>query len=262
MTKKLSVTNPTILGQYSNADQDAVHQNSSKKYDKSGRLILDESIYGPSGNASFDLTTEVQEFKDNNIIDDAWASTNTKETTVMTAPQKTTKKKDALKAAGFTPPTAPAEPTPVFDAPSQEPEGTVEEKKEEVPLTPEETMQMLAEELAARFDTGAPSVNIIKQWKSLHGNIFVLDLGGEDFFLYRYLKRQEYNQILANPQWNSMRKDQQDDIISDKCLLWPRVAPEQAGMIPAGRNEMIAEQVRLQSMFLNPAQIANVTIKI
>jgi hypothetical protein len=252
--KKLAVKDPVVLSRYASANNDATQQNSNKKYDANGRLILDEAIYGPAKPGTFDLAAEVDAFQKNNIIDTEWASTNfVQETTVM--PERNYEQ-EAIKAAGFTMPDRPADPQPEPQEEAKEPQ---EQNK---PMTPEETIKMLSEELVSRFGNNVPSESVIKQWKSIHGNIFVLDLGGKDFFLYRYLKRQEYNQLLANPQWNSMRQDQQDDVIVEKCLLFPRTSAEQAGMVPAGRNEMIAEQIRLQSMFLNPVQVASVTVKI
>ena len=172
--KKLAIKDRELLSRYTSANNDAEAQNSNKRYDANGRLILDEAIYGPSSPGAFDLSAEVSAFKENNIIDDKWASTNfTQETSVM---QERNYEQEAIKAAGFTMPEQPADPQPEPQQPVQEPQ---EQNK---PITPEETIKMLAEELVDRFGKNTPNESLIKQWKSIHGNIFVLDLNSFDFF--------------------------------------------------------------------------------
>jgi hypothetical protein len=59
-----------------------------------------------------------------------------------------------------------------------------------------------------------------------------------------------------------MRTEQIDDIMVEKCLLFPRLSPERKAFLPAGAPSMLAEQIRLQSQFLDPVQVANITVKL
>lgn len=131
---------------------------------------------------------------------------------------------------------------------------------EEQPLSPEEKLRQVA---AAMRETSpnSPSFETLTKWKSMHGDIYLLNIE-DKIYIFRYIKRQEWLQLRAADSWNKMSQDQQEDHVFDRCLLYPRLDPVAKAGLPAGIVGLIAEQIRFQSMFLDPVQVANITIKL
>lgn len=202
----------------------------------------------------FDFAADVQEQRNLNLIDQEWADTTIQEFNTMTPAEK---EQAALQATGFTAEAKAMEPASTDVSP--------EENQEEAqkPLTEDEAYALVAKQLDAQFPTQShPAVEHLKGWKQAHGNIFILNMGGEHLFIYRYLKRQELLQLQAEKGWAELPEHKQEERIVDKCLLFPKYQIEAKGALPAGMYSMLAEQIHIQSMFLNPVQVANVTMKI
>lgn len=136
-----------------------------------------------------------------------------------------------------------------------------EEKRE---YTPEEKMKIVAEVIRGRFGNvpNLPTEEQLKNLKRTHGSIFFLDLGGQDIFLYRYIKRVEHMSMISSSGWDNLSEDQREEKIVDKCLIWPFITEEQKMIIPAGKIKLLSDQILLNSMFLDPAQVATLTIKL
>lgn len=141
-----------------------------------------------------------------------------------------------------------------------------EEPQQKAPATPAlsedpvERMHQISnifKEIHPNFPTGDQLVHM----KNMMGGIFILDLD-DKVFIYRSLKRQEWVQMNANEAYHSMRQDQKEDMIFNKCVAWPRLGPDQIAALPAGCISSVVSQIEQQSMFLDPRQLANVTIKL
>jgi hypothetical protein len=145
---------------------------------------------------------------------------------------------------------------PVNAPPSPEPvqDTAEEEAAPEVPLDPVERLRKIAEEMK-KMVPNAPSFDNLQRWKSIHGDVFLLNLE-EKIYIFRYLKRQEWLQLKSNESWGKMSDEQQEDHI------FPRLDPVAKASLPAGIVGLIAEQVRIQSLFLDPVHIANITLKL
>lgn len=210
---------------------------------------------------AFNMANEMQIMKQNNIIATEMAEKNIKEFTMPKEPAQMEKDAiDAVKAAGFAA-TQSTEPSVPQEAQTEtKPE---ENKNEDKPLTEEEKFELVAKEFADRFGEKAPSVDILRQWKRMFKNIFALDLGDQNMFLYRFLNRQEWQQMNApDSEWSKMSPMKKEEFIVQKCLLFPNYSLEEKISLPAGAFTMLTEQIQLQSMFLPPAQIAEITMKI
>lgn len=136
------------------------------------------------------------------------------------------------------------------------------QKEEENQLSedPAKRAEQVAQALAEKYPN-APTADMLKEWRRLHGGIYLTQI--EDrVFIYRYLKRQEYTQINANPKVAELSEDDVDEDIFKRCLLWPRYSQLQTLGMPAGAIPMIVQQVRLRSLFLDPGYVAQITIKI
>jgi len=229
---------------------------------------LNEGIYGPT-NVSFDPLAEMQVLAQNNVTDQSFLEASMQEFNQMEQPNMINDALDAVQSEdpSFPMPEAVQTPQAPQMAPQAAPlpiqaESDVEPEEEgpEVPEDPEERLNWVAEKLAA-VKPGAPNAAALREWKRMHGNVFILQID-EYVFIYRYLKRQEWAQLQVNEGFHNMRVDQQEDYISEKCTLWPKFNPHTKGGLPAGAASMLNEQIRLQSMFLDPMQVANITIKL
>ena len=107
----------------------------------------------------------------------------------------------------------------------------------------------------------APSAQMLQQWKQMHGDIFMLNIA-DRIFIYRYLKRQEWIQMNADPKINEISQLQAEENLFNKCVLWPRLSMIEQASMPANGMGMLVEQIRLQSLFLNAEYVASLTIKI
>jgi hypothetical protein len=65
-----------------------------------------------------------------------------------------------------------------------------------------------------------------------------------------------------NPSFAKQRVDQREDYIFSKCVLWPQLGPEHMAALPAGCVSSIVTQIEQQSMFIDPRELANLTIKL
>lgn len=253
---------PQIAARYNN-ELAAAEQMAQKGFDPKTKK-LDPNIYGPT-NMKFDPVAEMQRLKDNAITDGSFLEASLQEFGQMKPPSNMIN--DALDAVQAEDPSFPMpDPNPDFTPPvrppvaSQSMEEEEEEAESEIPMDPDKKLEWVAEQLQ-KINPNAPNANVLKQWKQLHGNVFVLQI--DDYvFIYRYLKRQEWKQLQANEAFHNRRIDEQEDYITNKCLLWPRLNPHTEGALPAGASSMLAEQIRIQSMFLDPMQVANITIKL
>jgi len=106
-----------------------------------------------------------------------------------------------------------------------------------------------------------PLPDTLLQWKQDHGDIFLLSIGAHSY-IYRYIKRQEWLQLLASPGFDQAPDEQNNEKLFDKCCLWPKPDAVQKAALPANSMGMVVQQIRIQSMFLDPAYVANMTIKI
>ena len=187
-----------------------------------------------------------------------------------TDPSLLAKKRDqeiaALAAAGFGASKPQEAPSPQqMNQEAMPPKEDKEEgEEEEEPLSDDLQTRMYQISDRLKKSTGndkIPNGDVLWQWKQVCGDIYVILLD-DKVFIYRYLKRQEWVQIQANPAWAQMRTDQQEDSIFNKCLLWPQMDTVEKAALPAGSVEMIVQQIRMQSMFLDPMYVAQNTIKL
>lgn len=145
-----------------------------------------------------------------------------------------------------------------IEVPPYQPE---EEPEETIPDDPDERLRWTAKMLKKINPKCPITYEILKQWKQMHGSVFVLNIQ-DKVYLYRYIKRQEWAQLQASESFANMTPIQQEDSIVERCMLWPEMSPIVKASMPAGAPSMLAEQIRIQSMFLDPVQVANITLKL
>lgn len=247
-----------VLNYLNEAEKEARQFNSTYKKDKGNIEAATRSVYKAE---TFSMSNEMSAMQQNNIVSKELAEQNIKEFDMSKEPAKM--EQDAIaavQAAGFSAQQTEA-PAPQEATKSEETEE--EEEKEGKPLTEEEKFEIVAKEFADRFGEGAPSIEVLQQWKRTFGAIFALDLGDKNMFIYRYLNRQEWQQMNApDSDWLKSSPMKKEEYIVGKCLLFPAYTPEGMRALPAGMFSMLTEQIQLQSMFLPPAQVAEITMKI
>jgi hypothetical protein len=217
-----------------------------------------ESVYGPKVGGSFDLGDDMRAMQGVKMMTEEQVQQNlgagaeaemsevpdgvdfTPESTVppeLIQPELT---KDML----------PPDPSPQEE--QQEEEGLSED--------PDKRAQQVAEFLASKYP-GAPNTDTLKEWRRIHGGAFMLQIA-DRIFIYRYLKRQEWIQLNANPKAAELSEDDVENEIFNRCVLWPKYNQIQKAGMPAGGISMVVQQIRLQSLFLDPAYVATLTVKI
>lgn len=162
------------------------------------------------------------------------------------------KPEDAKKAAGFVP------------AENEESQEKVPDEKEEIVSLsedPEKRMDQVAEILKKMDPQNAPSGDQLKQWKAMFKDVFILNLY-DRAYVYRGLKRQEWIQTNANPDYQKLPQYTQDEQLSQKCLLWPRFDVLTSASSPAGLFTTLAQQIYENSLFLDPQTCAALTLKL
>lgn len=120
--------------------------------------------------------------------------------------------------------------------------------------------QMLSE-----ISDNPPSIKDLAMWKNVHGDLFVLQLDVDQLYLYRYIKHQEWKQLLADGNKNninSLTEAQVEEKLFDMCVLWPKLDYISIAGVPAGLIKTVVEQIRIRSCFLDPAQVVQFTTKI
>lgn len=130
----------------------------------------------------------------------------------------------------------------------------------QLPEDPIERLYKISEILGKthpNFPTGQQLVNL----KNNLGDVFILDLDYK-VFIYRYLKRQEWVQMNANEAFHNMRIDQKEDQTFTKCVLWPNLNTEEIAALPAGCVTSVVNQIERKSLFIDPRELANLTIKL
>lgn len=152
----------------------------------------------------------------------------------------------------------------------QEQEEEQQENKEEQQqqennqLQLSEDPEVRAEQVSNMYraiDPTFPSKEQLLQLKKQFGEFFICNLG-DQFFIFRYIKRQEWIQLNADDGYQKALGHQKEDILYTKCVIWPNLRPEQLGTLPAGSISAVVEQIQLESKFLNPVEVAQYTIKI
>lgn len=146
-------------------------------------------------------------------------------------------------------------------APAETKEETDEEPVEELSDDPTERLTQVGKMIQEQYGESAPGPRELMQWKQAHNDIFVFPVG-ERTFIYRYLKRAEWNKIQADESLQQLSDVQIDDYLFDRCVLWPQISPQEKASLPAGLISAVVEQIRINSMFIPPERMAQFTIKL
>ena len=135
-----------------------------------------------------------------------------------------------------------------------------ENLQESPPEDPAERFEWTVQKMNQTFPN-SPSKQQMLQWKQMHKDLFVCNFN-QNVFVYRFLKRIEWSQAQATVRFDQMNKLQTEEWFFDKCLLFPASTVEFKANLPAGLISMLAEQIQMQSGFMNPEYLSDFTVKI
>lgn len=178
------------------------------------------------------------------------------------APKAPVTKPRAVQARRPVPPKPAPTPAPVQE---EEPQEEIQEEENdgvglELSDNPAERLKQVSAALK-EIDPNAPVPEQLAQWKQVHGDIFILYMF-DKAFVYRYLKRAEWIKMNLDESFQNMRQDQIEDYIFDRCVLWPTFGVAEKARLPAGTVPSLSEQIRMNSMFVDPARLSQFTVKL
>ena len=91
---------------------------------------------------------------------------------------------------------------------------------------------------------------IINGWKEKYGEIYKIDLAGDEFY-YRPLKRAEYKTIIQTPESSTSFREEQ---IVTRCVIHPVIDPATMSASKAGIVSTLTDYVMLVSGFGSEAE--------
>jgi len=106
----------------------------------------------------------------------------------------------------------------------------------------------------------------INSWKDQFGAIYASRFDKGEIFIYRFLAYPEYKQIRQNIEKSTLPPAQLqelfDEMIVEKCVLYPSITPDFKMLVKAGTIGTLAEQIRIASNFLPDAVVYELINKI
>ena len=228
------ITDPGLLQELAAAQEEADNYNSGQA-----------RFQAPK----FNLEAELKTMQQNNIIDSNWQQTVIQDVNM----QNQNKAQDAFNSAGFS--------QPIVGMTLQEAKEEEVKKEEKKTLTLEDKLAAVEALLIDTYGR-SPTKEQLLNLKRMHGSLFILPIDGENVFVYRYLKKIEYQEILAKQGFANATPLQKAELVTRKCLLFPVFSDEQLLSMPANFVEMLSQQIEIQSMFLDPYQVVQNVIKL
>jgi hypothetical protein len=124
-------------------------------------------------------------------------------------------------------------------------------EQEEVKLSEEEKFeqeffQILEDETGLTKDR-------IDEWKEEYNDgVFVTRFREREIFVFRYVTHTEMKKMLHDLQnvSNEFKEERLDDMLFNKCVLYPPVTPDMKSLLGAGTVKTVAFQIKFSSNFI------------
>ena len=105
---------------------------------------------------------------------------------------------------------------------------------------------------------GGPTAGMIKEWKQMHGEVYVTSLSFDKHIVWRVLNRLEYKnlvkkmeQLVQAGQLSSAEANMwNEEAISELCMLYPQYDKSNMGGVMAGVPSLISQEVLEASGFV------------
>lgn len=103
-----------------------------------------------------------------------------------------------------------------------------------------------------------PTAKMIKEWKQMHGEVYVTSLSFDKHIVWRVLSRLEYKslvkkmeQLVQTKQLSSLEANMwNEEAISELCVLYPQYDKNNMGGVMAGVPSLISQEVLEASGFV------------
>jgi len=96
----------------------------------------------------------------------------------------------------------------------------------------------------------------VDRWKAMYGKIYAVRFDENETYIYRYLTRLEMKELakkIGGISGNVNLAEMEDEMIVDKCVLYPKITPDFKLTIKAGTVPTLAYQIRVSSNYLPDA---------
>lgn len=95
----------------------------------------------------------------------------------------------------------------------------------------------------------------VEEWKNYYNNkVFATIFDEEEYYVFRYITRPEYKQILSTMPKNSPNAEEVfNDLLVSKCLLYPEYNADLKMTMGAGTADTLSLQIRVASNFIPEA---------
>jgi hypothetical protein len=109
---------------------------------------------------------------------------------------------------------------------------------------------------------------MISQWKELYGDkVYFVSFDDTEYYAFRYLSRIEYKeivkQIMKAKNLSPVEQNElMDELIVQKCLIYPAFDVDLKTKSPAGTIESLAKQIRVYSNFLSDDFALSLVVKL
>lgn len=143
-------------------------------------------------------------------------------------------------------------------------EKAAEEAESEVRAKEQDVKEDEIKELYSMLEseTGITKTQV-DAWKDMYmGKVFVLRIDDKETYVYRYITRPEFKQIVSSFADKNIPEDLLNEQIFNKCVLYPTPSPELRLKIGAGTIDSIAFAIKLVSNFLSEDIIARSIVKL
>ncbi|MHA2064313.1 MAG: hypothetical protein ACXABY_08030 [Candidatus Thorarchaeota archaeon] len=148
----------------------------------------------------------------------------------------------AIEAQTKTPPMPAVKPP---QAPPKAPEDTQVQEVEQAPPDPIELLSSMP---------NGPTKEQLQQMKLDWPEVFFLPLRDEEVYIYRYLNNLEWRTQLLTQERLVENQDALKDAVIQRCVLWPRLSPQEWATRQAGLKDLLYEVVMKSSYFIEPEQ--------
>lgn len=98
---------------------------------------------------------------------------------------------------------------------------------------------------------GAPNEKTLDVWRQEFGRIYMMAFDTTDLYIWRPLRFAEYRSLQANKALMENEMKFQEQIVV-RCVLWPRLGPEELSMSRAGLISTLFNVIMQGSYFIAP----------
>lgn len=130
------------------------------------------------------------------------------------------------------------------------PPQAVEEYEQEVPQIDKDLMDLHA--LLSEIDpNGAPLLSVLEAWKHKHKSLYVSKISNDspNFYVFTTIKRAEFKKL--NEQGVFENKEKGNEVLVEKCLLYPQPTTGWRLTSDAGIISTLGEQIAYKSGFVS-----------